>query len=266
MNLPENTRVLTFDEQLQQQVDWYNAREGKLVGYDCRKCKNKGYIAKLRDREEVLIECDCIEHRKHLRKLRQSGLEQSIENYTFKSFIAKTEWQKTMKRMCKDYFDNAKFEWLFLGGQSGCGKTHLCTAICGKYLKNGISVIYMMWREDSTTLKQSIANNPQYYEDKMKRYKNVPVLYIDDLFKSGKNKDGALAISPADINLAFDILNYRAFRGMKTIISSELTIDEIRKVDEAIAGRIYENSISKNYGISIAYDDKKNYRFGGTNG
>lgn len=41
-------KLLTFDEQLQQQVDWYNAREGKLVGYDCRKCKNKGYIAKLR--------------------------------------------------------------------------------------------------------------------------------------------------------------------------------------------------------------------------
>lgn len=266
MNLPQHTQELTFDEQLQRQVDWYNEREGKLVGYDCRLCKNKGYIAELRNREEVLIECSCVEHRKHLRQLRQSGLEQSIENYTFKSFIAKSDWQKKMKKMCRDYFDSAKIEWLFLGGQSGSGKTHLCTAICGKYLKEGISVIYMMWREDSTTLKQSIANNPQYYEDRMKRYKNVPVLYIDDLFKSGKNKDGALAISPADINLAFEILNYRAFRGLKTIISSELTIDEIRKIDEAIAGRIYENSISKNYGISIAYDNKKNFRFGGTNG
>jgi len=266
MNLPQNTQALTYEEQLQNQVDLYNAREGKLVGYDCRACKNKGYIAEIRNREEVLIECSCVEHRKHLRLLRQSGLEQSIKNYTFKSFIVKDEWQKKIKTMCKDYFKTAKCEWLFLGGQSGCGKTHLCTAICGKYLKEGISVIYMMWREDSTTLKQSIANNPQYYEEKMKRYKSVPVLYIDDLFKSGKTKDGNLAISPADINLAFDILNYRAFRGLKTIISSELTIDEIRKVDEAIAGRIYENSISKNYGISIAYDELKNYRFGDNNG
>ncbi len=263
----EERPALTTKEHLIQLSKAYNERVGSLVGYDCPKCKNKGYISVVTDKygydEEIYQVCECVEHRRYLQQLRKSGLESAIKNYTFKNYIVKSHWQKDIKQMCIDYVKNSNTEWLFLGGQSGCGKTHLCTAVCGQYLKKGISVVYMMWREDSTTMKQAIVNNPQYYENKIEKYKSVDVLYIDDLFKSGKNKDGIVMVSPADINLAFDILNYRSFKGMKTIISSELTIDEMRAVDEAIAGRIFENSISKKYGASIAYDGNKNYRFTG---
>lgn len=260
-------QALTCKDRLKISSDAYNNHEGPLVGYDCRKCRNKGYISIVTDKygydEEFYVKCECMEHRKYLRQLRQSGLEDAINNYTFKNYIVKNKWQKSLKDMCTKYFKEATNEWLFLGGQSGCGKTHLCTAICGKYLKKGVSVIYMMWREDSTTMKQAINNNPQYYENKIEKYKSVEVLYIDDLFKSGKSKDGTVVVSPADINLAFDILNYRSFKGMKTIISSELTIDEMKLIDEAIAGRIYEKAIAQGFGASIGYDENKNYRFVG---
>lgn len=262
---PEPKQAPTIEEQVQFRVDEYNNRPGKLVGFDCPKCKNKGYIARVNTDygypTDVVSECECLQKRKYLTQLRQSGLETAISNYKFKNFIAKSDWQRDMKKRCDKYSKESENEWLFLGGQSGCGKTHLCTAICGRYLKKGIPVIYMMWREDSTTMKQAVNNNPDYYNRKMDKYKSVEILYIDDLFKSGKTKDGQIAVSPADINLAFEILNYRAFKGMKTIISSELTIDELRLIDEAIAGRIYEKAISKGYGASIAYDGNKNYRF-----
>lgn len=266
MKIPQTTQDLTFEEQLQNSVNRYNEREGKLTGYDCRICKNKGYIAKLKGTEEVFTVCNCMEHRKYLKQLRQSGLEDAIQNYTFDDYIISNGWQQKLKNMCLDFLDNSKHEWLFFGGQSGCGKTHLCTALCGEFLKKGVSVAYMMWRDDSTDLKQSIVKNPQHYESKMEKYKSVSVLYIDDLFKCGKSKEDVIAVTASDINLAFEILNYRAFKGMQTIISSELIIDEFRRIDEAIAGRIYERSMAKNYGISIAYDESKNYRFGGNNG
>ncbi len=266
MNIPQTKQDLTYEDHLKNSVDLYNEREGKLIGYDCRICKNKGYIAHIKGNEEILTVCNCMEHRKYLKQLRQSGLEDAIKDYTFDNYIVNNDWQQKLKTMCLNFLENSKSEWLFFGGQSGCGKTHLCTALCGEFLKKGIPVAYMMWRDDSTALKQSIAKNPQYYESKMEKYKSVSVLYIDDLFKSGKTKDDTIAVTASDINLAFEILNYRAFKGLQTIISSELIIDDFRRIDEAIAGRIYEKSIAKNYGISIACDESKNYRFGGNNG
>ena len=81
---------------------------------------------------------------------------------------------------------------------------------------------------------KSILNTPEYKEtvDKLIR---VPVLYIDDFFKG--------TVSDADINLAFQILNGRYNDSKKrTIISTELSMEQIFSRDEAIGGRIFERS------------------------
>ena len=44
---------------------------------------------------------------------------------------------------------------VFIGGQVGAGKTHLCTAMVGEFLKRGISAKYMLWRDDALKLKAS---------------------------------------------------------------------------------------------------------------
>ena len=40
---------ISMDAYTQMQCDWYNATEGKLTGYDCPKCKNRGSIAAVKD-------------------------------------------------------------------------------------------------------------------------------------------------------------------------------------------------------------------------
>ena len=80
-----------------------------------------------------------------------------------------------------------------------------------------------------------MVNERDAYKKAMNRLRNAPVLYIDDLFKG--------SVSEGDVNLAFSILNDRYnSTGKKTIISTELTIDEITEIDDAIAGRIRERS------------------------
>lgn len=140
---------------------------------------------------------------------------------------------------------------IFITGNSG--KTHLCTAVCGELLKREKAVRYMMWRDESAKLK-AVVNDSAEYSRLIDELKKIEVLYIDDFLKVQRGQPP----TPADINLAFEILNYRHANKLQTIISSEKTLDDILSLDDAVGGRIYE--LAKGFGMSIAYDKNKNYR------
>ena len=119
---------------------------------------------------------------------------------------------------------------LFMG-QSGCGKSHLSLAIANTFMKNGIGVVYMNYREDMTYIKQNILDC-EVYNKYLNRYKNARVLLIDDLFKGN--------ITPSDINIIFEIINYRYFNNKPIIVSTEKYKSDLLKIDEAIGSRILE--------------------------
>jgi DNA replication protein DnaC len=188
--------------------------------------------------------------------MKRSGLKDVIKDYTFDKFIASEPWQKSIKQAAMEYAENPE-GWFFIGGQSGSGKTHLCTAICREFLLNGKRVIYMLWRDEIVKLK-AFVNEGDEYRELIDKYKTADVLYIDDLFKTGKAADNSTQKpTAADVNVAFEIINYRYNNpGMITIISSECTEDELLDIDEAIGGRIYERSKA----FSIAKNRDRNYR------
>lgn len=241
-------------------VEWFNESEGDLHeedGYDCKRCKNKGFIAYLSaNGEEVWRDCKCKAIRSTLNRAKRSGLGDVLKDYTFDKFEAKDEWQKDLKQkaqeFCKD--DNAK--WFYIGGQVGCGKTHICTAIAAHYIKAGKELRYMLWAEESKFLKANV--NENVYTEKMNEYKNVDVLYIDDFLKV---KSGSTP-TEADINLAFEIINNRLLSADKiTILSSEKELSELLDYDEATMSRIYQRTGL--YKFSIGKDKSKNYRLRG---
>ena len=249
----------------QQKADWMNETVGDLNekdGYNCNLCKNKGYIIKLVDYDEnenyyqISTPCKCMETRKSIMRMNKSGLKDIIRKYTFDKFEDSEPWQKTLKEAAIDYAKN-RDGWFYIGGQSGAGKTHLCTAICRELLLSGRSVIYMLWRDDIVKIKGAVTDSREYSEA-IDRFKKADVLYIDDLFKTGKAADNTFQKpTAADINVAFEIINYRYNNpSMLTIISSELSEDELLDIDEAIGGRIFEKAKS----ITIAKNRDRNYR------
>lgn len=256
----ENATNITTAEMTALKVKWYNEEEGHLHeidGYVCNLCKNRGYIASVKDViYEVVTPCRCQTIRATLRRAKRSGLGSILSEFTFDKFIASGEWQTEIKNkalaFCKD--DTAK--WFYIGGQVGSGKSHICTAIAAHYIKAGQEVKYMLWAEEAKKLKAIV--NDESYQEQITEYKSVKVLYIDDFLKVRHGETP----TTADINLAFEIINHRLLDGDKiTIISSEKLLDEIMDYDEATMSRIYQKAGA--YKISIGKDKNKNYRLRG---
>lgn len=241
-----------------------NRKEGilnKSDGYNCSLCKNKGFTfvpeLYLGWYRETQVTCKCAKIRKTIRALNRSGLADVVHDFTFEKYIASEPWQQSILTKAKTYLNECENNWFFFGGTTGSGKTHICTAIAVKLLKQGKEVKYMLWRDEASRLKGMV--NDIGYADKINEYKSVDVLYIDDLFKTGKTEtQGKQRPTQADINLAFEIINSRAIQKKITIISSESTITDLIDIDEAIAGRIKQKS--GDYCINIAPDRSKNYR------
>lgn len=190
--------------------------------------------------------------RRNLQYLRESGLEQLIKRYTFEAWNVGERWQAEILRMAQEYAANPA-GWFFLAGRPGTGKTHLCTAICGNLIQRGYRTRYSLWRDFCVKAKSIVNDDGQQYEALIKPLKSVRVLYIDDLFKTGK---GAIPTT-GDVNLAFELLNSRYNDESKlTIISSELTANQILEIDEATGSRIVERS-KNNYADLSA---RQNYR------
>lgn len=238
--------------------------QGEIDGYDCKKCLNRGDFAEMRftnnDWYEIHPVCSCMAIRKTILRLLKSGLKNIIKDYTFDKYEASEPWQQQIKNKAVEYTKSPD-GWFFIGGQSGAGKTHICTAIAGYFLQNGKQVSYMLWRDEITKLKACITDADKYAE-LINGFKKIDVLYIDDLFKNGKGADGKV-IQPtaSDIQIAFEILNYRVNnKELITIISSERTIYDLLAIDEALGGRISEMSFNRGFGFNINSDKKKNYR------
>lgn len=275
-HMPDELRLtskqLTAQEYEQRKADLYNESVGNLNeqdGYDCPACKNKGYIAEVRFYEmygyyaEALQPCKCHKARNALRRLARSGLKDVVKKYTFEKYVVLDAWQQAVKDKAVQFCSDTGNHWFFIGGQSGCGKSHLCTAIAIHMLRCGKDVRYMMWRDENRKLK-AVSNDAEQYEPLMKELKETPVLYIDDLFKVGNGDDCQTKPTPADINNAFEIINYRYLNPeLVTIISSERVLGELLDIDEATAGRIAERTKDAGYCINIRQDRAKNWRMRG---
>lgn len=264
---------MTPKEYEQAKADAYNNGIGNLDkedGYNCDICKNKGMIASVVFNEkfgywtETVTTCKCHKARNAIRRLHRSGLKNVVKDYSFDKYETPEAWQQTIKETAMQFCQDDNHNFFFIGGQSGAGKTHICTAIAVHYIRKGKEVRYMLWRDEITRIK-SVVNEYDQYGSLMDSLKQTDVLYIDDLFKCGKGDDGKVkAPTAADINAAFEILNYRYNnKNLITIISSERTLAELVDIDEAVAGRIAERSKAGGYCINLKKDKSRNWRMKG---
>jgi DNA replication protein DnaC len=223
--------------------------------FECEKCKDTGWIEAnkmIRDGKEVDLKgarlqsimkpCECVEVKRCKKILENSGIAEAFQSKTIRDYIPKSEQQAATKSMCIEYVKSFKEikrsteNSIALLGQVGAGKSHLTIAVGNALLKSGIGVIYMQYREAVTQLKQLIRDEEEF-QRALNRYKNAPVLIVDDLFK-GMLRQGKA--NESDLGIIFDLINYRYLKKAPILVSSEYKLKDLVYFDEAIGSRIGE--------------------------
>lgn len=224
--------------------------------YDCPECKDTGLIYFEDEKGYTFAKpCRCRAVREAKARLERSGLAKLFKSKSFDTFRtcsnAQLEDAKKTSMQYTSMFEARKgsdVRSLLLCGQVGAGKTHLGTACCVQLIDKGIPVIYMGYREEMTALKSKVTDEAAYSSE-MNRYKKAPVLFIDDFLK-GK-------ITEADVNIVYEIVNYRYNNNLPLIISTEKKLNDLIIFDEAIGSRLIEMC----RGYIIEFEGKElNYR------
>ena len=197
----------------------------------CPRCQDKGWIgARMCDCLKVLCAQEQI---KELSKLLNLG-EQSFQNFNLEFYSAEP-WpgagvspRENMGRVldvCRNYaakFGKFYFDNLYLYGAPGLGKTFLSACIARVVSENGHSVVYdTAGNVFSAFETQKFSRDDEDAREETNRYLNCDLLILDDL---GSELTTALTQSTL-----YTLINNRLIAGKRTVISSNLSPDDLRR-------------------------------------
>ncbi|MDE5054872.1 ATP-binding protein [Niallia taxi] len=199
--------------------------------------------------------CDCVIAIKTNRILKSSEITEAFKSKGFKNFVTdgKPQVIKEAYDCAVEYYQSfreirfTEQNSMALLGSPGSGKTHLLTALSNNLMsKKQIGVLYFPYVEGFTDLKDDFNK----LQSKLDRMKKVEVLFIDDLFKP---LNGKPRFTEWQLEMTYEVLNYRYNNKMPFLISSELSTKDLRKVDPALADRIIERC--SDFTVNITGED-----------
>lgn len=179
--------------------------------------------------------CKCQSIRDAMGAMDRSGIPpDALAACTWENWKTPENWQRKALAMAQDYVQQIAAgdpSWFIICGTPGCGKTTLCTTIFRAIVEGGKPGLYVSWREFARRAK-AVGNDRDDFREETEPLKNTPLLYLDDFWKG--------EIRPADVHLAFELINARYISKKPTILSSENTLEAILRGDEAIGSRLFE--------------------------
>lgn len=200
----------------------------------CPKCQDKGWVGARM--------CDCLkilctqEQIKELSKLLNLG-EQSFPNFHLEFYSTEIDpkWgvspRENMTRVldiCRNYaarFGKYYFDNLYLYGNPGLGKTFLSACIARVVSENGFSVVYdtagSIFSAFEAQKFSKDDEDAREAKEETNRYLNCDLLILDDL-----GCELTTAFTQATL---YTLINSRLVAGKRTVISSNMSPDELRR-------------------------------------
>lgn len=220
------------------------------VNYTCKKCNDRGFIEERNDEKGVSYGtkyCTC-----HLELLKRLASEQMsrttpLELSSFEDFdleyYSKAEENgespyREMQRVYKSCISYAKnfdleSQSLYFFGRTGLGKTHLSLAIANEAIKKGYNVVYGSVIGFLNKMEREKFGRAETFETEDILI-DADLLILDDL--------GAEFQTAFTTSAIYNLINSRIARGVPTIISSNLSIKELKdRYPESVASRIIGN-------------------------
>ena len=234
------------------------------IKYKCEICKDKGYIKE----NGKSIRCKCVTQRLLNDRYNNSNLthnNETFENFNLKFYSnEKGNMEKSPRENMKEILDiskyfvenfgqtDSKIKNIFFSGKTGLGKTYLSNAIAKELINKGFTIFYQTAPVmlDELMLKK-FGDNDEYY-NMLNQINTVDLLIIDDL--------GSENLSESKMKEIFAIINNRLIQNKSTLISSNLTLQNLSdSYEDRIFSRIVGNYIIKNfYGQDIRILRKQN--------
>lgn len=208
------------------------------IKYFCKKCSDTGYT-------DGIKMCSCLKEELIKATIASSGIgdlidEQSFDNFDLSSFGEGTSEHERMRanlEIAKQYvkdFPKRKSN-LLLVGTTGTGKTHISTAIAREIIPMGYDVLYDSIHNIISDFEaDKFKSGYEKVEPKSDKYLECDLLIIDDLGTEFSNQ--------FTVSCLYNLLNTRQNHGKATIISTNLSPDELSSKYEA---RIYSRLVGK---------------------
>lgn len=207
--------------------------------YDCPDCQDTGYI----NGEK----CHCFKQQMISILYEQSNIHEMLETenfsnlsyeyYSGEELSAFERAVQTSKSFIKEFDKN--YQNLFFYGTVGCGKSFLSGCIAKELIETGHSIIYF----SSIGLFEFLSRYSFDYKNKENLYNafedlyNCDLVIIDDL--------GTEVTNSFVTSQLFSCLNERHIRKKSTVISTNLSLEELR---ERYSDRIFSR-ITSNYTV-----------------
>jgi DNA replication protein DnaC len=168
------------------------------------------------------------------------------KNMTFASF----DWKRVnlpqgqrdnLERIYRLAFEFAKSPegWLVLQGVTGCGKTHLASAIINYQYQANKPALFIFVPEFLDHLRSAFNPDSKIsYDQLFEKVKNTPLLVLDDF--------GEQAATPWAREKLYQVINSRYNARLATIITTRSSLDEI---DSPIRSRFIDPQISVTFAI-----------------
>ncbi|MBR5247767.1 MAG: ATP-binding protein [Lachnospiraceae bacterium] len=231
--------------------------------YNCTLCRDTGYLYQT-EKPDVREKCRCFRQKEIALLYEQSNIQKTIEKENFSTLSFEYYEGEDRKRfqeavrICLDFVQNFEQDYqnLFFYGTVGTGKSFLSGCIARELLQSGHSVIYFSsaglfdtlarYTFDATA-KEALYN---FYKDLY----NCDLVIIDDL--------GTEVTNSFVTSQLFGCLNERYLRRKATIISTNLSLEELRdRYSDRIFSRITSNfTICKLSGPDIRIYKKRMHK------
>ena len=226
----------------------------------CPKCSDTGWVGA---NMCACLKALCTEEQiRELSKLLDLG-EQSFDSFRL-DYYSQTPWpakglsprqnMELVQEVCWNYadkFGHFRMKNLFLSGPPGLGKTFLSACIARKVSEKGFSVVYDTAGNIFAQFENRKFLRDETARDETRRYLSCDLLILDDL--------GSEMTTQFVQSALYELLNTRLVEGRRTVISSNLTMEEAaRRYSPQVASRLMgEYHVLEFFGDDIRLLKKK---------
>ena len=170
----------------------------------------------------------------------------TFENFDWRRMNLPPEQRENLERAFRLAMEFAKAPdgWLVFNGVTGCGKTHLSSAIVNYRYQAHQPALFVVVPDFLDHLRSAFGPDSKLsYDQVFERVKKAPLLVFDDF--------GEQSTTPWAREKLYQVINYRYNGRLPTVVTTRFSMDEIlEQVESSIGSRLSDMKISTVWNIT----------------